>query len=102
MLWDRQLSSLGAVYADCAFLPPAFTQYIQRRGFNPASSLAWRQTLRYRQGGYYLSVRQVASRHHFSDTAFNTPSSCTSVHSLSGLYSFIPPAIREVFSPRLR
>jgi hypothetical protein len=42
------------------------------------------------------------SRHHFSDTALNTPSSCTSVHSLSGLYSFIAPAIREVFSPRLR
>ena len=32
------------------------------------------------------------SRHHFSDTALNTPSSCTSVHSLSGLYSFIAAA----------
>ena len=38
---------------------------------------------------------------YFSDTAL-TPSSGTSVHSLSGLYSFIAPAIREVFSPRLR
>ena len=42
------------------------------------------------------------SRHHFSDTALDTPSSCTSVHLLSGLYSFIAAAIREVFSPRLR
>ena len=44
----------------------------------------------------------VAHMHHFSDTALNTPSSCTSVHSRSGLYSLIPPAIRGVFSPKLR
>ena len=41
-------------------------------------------------------------RPHFSDTALSTPSSCTSVQSLSGLYSFIARAIREVFAPRLR
>src|ERR1035441_4811402 len=40
------------------------------------------------------------NRHHFSDTALNTPSSGTSVHSRYGLYSFIPPAIRGVFSPK--
>jgi hypothetical protein len=40
------------------------------------------------------------SSHHFSDTALDTPASGTSVHSLSGLYSFIAVAIREVFSPR--
>ena len=39
---------------------------------------------------------------HFSDTALTTPSSSTSVHRLSGLYSFIAPAIRAVFSPKLR
>src|ERR1035438_7990731 len=44
---------------------------------------------------------RARSRHHFSDTALGTPSSCTSVHLLSGLYSFIAPAIREVLAPRL-
>jgi hypothetical protein len=45
---------------------------------------------------------QKDSRHHFSDTAFTTPSSGTSVHSLSGLYSVIAPAIRDVSSPKFR
>ena len=39
---------------------------------------------------------------HFSSAAFNTPSSFTNVHSLSGLYSFMAPAMREVFSPKFR
>jgi len=42
----------------------------------------------------------AASRSHFSDTAFVTPSSGTNSQSLSGLYSFSAAAIREVFSPK--
>ena len=49
-----------------------------------------------------LVLAAATSLHHFSDTALATPASCTCVHSLSGLYSFIAPAIREVFSPKFR
>jgi hypothetical protein len=51
-----------------------------------------------------LAVRVTGkdSQRHFSDTALGTPSSGTSVHLLSGLYSFIVPAIRVVFAPKLR
>ena len=48
------------------------------------------------------AISCLASRRYFSDAALDTPSSGTSVHSRSGLYSFIAPAIREVFSPKLR
>jgi hypothetical protein len=49
---------------------------------------------------FLFFLRQRVVKSHFSDTAFVTPSSCTSVQSLSGLYSFIAAAIREDFSPK--
>jgi len=48
------------------------------------------------------TISCLAGRHYFSDAAPDTPSSCTSVQSLPGLYSFIAAATWEVFSPRLR
>ena len=52
--------------------------------------------------GYSGSLDAMDLTSHFSDTALTTPVSLTIVHSLSGLYSFIAPAMRKVFSPRFR
>ena len=49
-----------------------------------------------------VDMAVVHTGYHFSDTALTIPSSGTNVQVLSGLYSFIAPAIPEVFSPRLR
>jgi hypothetical protein len=50
--------------------------------------------------GDVFAIQFRNSLYHRSDIALNTPSSCASAHPLSGLYSFIAPAIWEVFVPR--
>ena len=49
-----------------------------------------------------LLLAVSGGRPHFSKTALITPPSCAGIHSSTGLYSFMVPAICAVFSPRFR